>query len=46
MLSQNDDYGKDLLVGLKRGIARSQVKVVAAQNYEVTAPTSSRRSRS
>ena len=37
VLAQNDDYGRDLLVGLKRGIARSGVKVVAAQNYEVTA---------
>ena len=30
-------YGKDLLAGLKSGIARSKVKVVAAQPYEVTA---------
>ena len=37
ILAQNDDYGRDLLVGLKRGIARSGVKIVAAQNYEVTA---------
>ena len=37
VLAQNDDYGRDLLVGLKKGIARSTVKVVAAQNYEVTA---------
>jgi branched-chain amino acid transport system substrate-binding protein len=37
VLAQNDDYGKDLLIGLKRGIARSKVKIVAAQNYEVTA---------
>ncbi len=38
VLAQNDDYGKDLLAGLKQGIARSTVKIVAAQNYEVTAP--------
>ncbi len=38
VLFQNDDYGKDLLVGLKRGLQRSKVKVVAAQPYEVTAP--------
>ena len=37
MLFQNDDYGKDLLNGLKRGIQRSKVKVVAAEPYEVTA---------
>jgi branched-chain amino acid transport system substrate-binding protein len=38
VLFQNDDYGKDLLFGLKRGLARSKVKVVAAQPYEVTSP--------
>ena len=38
MLFQNDDYGKDLLLGLKRGLARSKVKVIAAQPYEVTSP--------
>ena len=38
VLFQNDAYGKDLLVGLKQGIARSTVKVVAAEPYEVTAP--------
>jgi branched-chain amino acid transport system substrate-binding protein len=37
VLAQNDDYGRDLLIGLKRGIQRSAVKVVAAENYEVTA---------
>jgi branched-chain amino acid transport system substrate-binding protein len=37
VLFQNDDYGKDLLSGLKRGLQRSKVKVVAAQPYEVTA---------
>lgn len=37
VLAQNDDYGRDLLLGLKRGIQRSPVKIVAAQNYEVTA---------
>ena len=36
VLFQNDDYGKDLLLGLKRGLARSKAKVVAAQPYEVT----------
>ncbi len=38
VLFQNDDYGKDLLGGLRRGLQRSKVKVVAAQPYEVTAP--------
>jgi branched-chain amino acid transport system substrate-binding protein len=37
VLFQNDDYGKDLLSGLKKGIARSKVRVVAAQGFEVTA---------
>jgi len=38
VLFQNDDYGKDLLAGLKRGLARSGSKVVAAEAYEVTSP--------
>jgi branched-chain amino acid transport system substrate-binding protein len=38
VLFQNDDYGKDLLGGLKRGLARSGSRVIAAQSYEVTAP--------
>ena len=37
VLFQNDDYGKDLLNGLKKGMQRSRVKVLAAQPYEVTA---------
>lgn len=37
VLLQNDDYGKDLLGGLKRGLARSGSRVIAAQPYEVTA---------
>jgi branched-chain amino acid transport system substrate-binding protein len=37
VLFQNDDYGKDLLSGLKRGMQRSKAKVVAAEPYEVTA---------
>ncbi len=36
VLLQNDEYGKDLLAGLKRGLARSGSSVVAAQTYEVT----------
>ena len=38
VLFQNDDYGKDLLLGLKRGLARSKAKIVAAQPYETTSP--------
>jgi branched-chain amino acid transport system substrate-binding protein len=38
VLFQNDDYGKDLLGGLKRGLARSGSKVIAAQPYNVTDP--------
>jgi len=37
VLFQNDDYGKDLLIGLKRGLQRSKAKVVAAQPYDATA---------
>jgi branched-chain amino acid transport system substrate-binding protein len=36
VLFQNDDYGKDLLNSLQRGLGRSGSKVVAAQPYEVT----------
>lgn len=36
VLFENDDYGKDLLGGLKRGLERSRVKVIAAEAYEVT----------
>ena len=38
VLFQNDNYGKDLIAGLKQGIARSTVRVIAAQPYEATAP--------
>ncbi|MGL6280613.1 MAG: ABC transporter substrate-binding protein [Gaiella sp.] len=37
VLFQNDSYGKDLLAGLKRGLARSKARVIAAEGYEVTA---------
>ena len=37
VLFQNDDYGKDLLVGLRRGLGGSGSRVIAAQPYEVTA---------
>src|ERR687891_1283802 len=38
VLYQNDDYGKDLLAGLRRGLARSRAKIVAQESYDVTAP--------
>ena len=38
VLFQNDDYGKDLLAGLKRGIAQSSARIVAEESYDVTAP--------
>jgi branched-chain amino acid transport system substrate-binding protein len=38
VLFQNDAYGKDLLGGLKQGIARSAVRIVAAAPFEVTSP--------
>jgi branched-chain amino acid transport system substrate-binding protein len=34
VLFENDDYGKDLLGGLKRGLQRSKAKVIAAQPYD------------
>lgn len=36
VLFQNDDYGKDLLNGIKKGLERSKAKVVAAEPYEAT----------
>ena len=38
VLFQNDDYGKDLLSGLKRGLQRSKAKVIAAQPYDPSSP--------
>jgi len=38
VLFQNDDYGKDLLGGLKRGLQRSTAKVIAAQPYDPRSP--------
>jgi branched-chain amino acid transport system substrate-binding protein len=37
VLAQNDSYGRDLLLGFKRGLAGGKAKVIAAQNYDVTA---------
>lgn len=37
VLFQNDDYGKELLGSLKRGLQRSKAKVIAAQPYDALA---------
>jgi branched-chain amino acid transport system substrate-binding protein len=34
VLFQKDEYGKDLLGGLKRGLQRSKTRVIAAQPYD------------
>ncbi|WP_427914426.1 ABC transporter substrate-binding protein [Ramlibacter sp. MMS24-I3-19] len=40
ILYQNDDYGKDVLTGVKRVLAGDKAKmIVAEQTYEVTDPT-------
>src|SRR6266705_2941037 len=39
ILFQNDDYGKDVLKGLKDGIAGSKVQIVAEAPYETSDPT-------
>src|SRR5919198_1117215 len=36
VLCQNDDYGKDLLKGLKNGLGRKTKLIVSKQNYDVT----------
>jgi len=36
VLYQNDDYGKDLLKGLKIGLGKKQKLIVSSQNYDVT----------
>ena len=33
VLFQDDDYGRELLAGLREGIARSRVRVIATQSY-------------
>ena len=37
VIAQDDSYGRDLLLGFKRGLVGGSAKVIAAQNYEVTA---------
>jgi branched-chain amino acid transport system substrate-binding protein len=36
VLYQNDDYGKDLLAGLRNGLGKKAKLVVSKQNYDVT----------
>jgi branched-chain amino acid transport system substrate-binding protein len=38
VLYQNDDYGKDLLAGLRNGLGKKAKLIVAKQNYDVTDP--------
>ena len=39
VLYQNDDYGKDLLKGLKDGLGAKASMIVAVESYELTDPT-------
>ena len=39
VIYQNDDYGKNLLYGLKVGLGRSKGNVVSEQAFEVTSPS-------
>jgi branched-chain amino acid transport system substrate-binding protein len=38
VLYQNDDYGKDLLAGLRNGLGKKAKLIVSKQNYDVTDP--------
>jgi ABC-type branched-subunit amino acid transport system substrate-binding protein len=38
VLYQNDDYGKDLLAGLRNGLGKKTKLIVAKQSYDVTDP--------
>ena len=37
VLYQNDDYGRDLLAGLQKGLGKQRSKIVAAVSYDPTA---------
>jgi branched-chain amino acid transport system substrate-binding protein len=39
VLYQNDDYGKDFLIGLKEALGNGSAKIVAEASYELTDPT-------
>ena len=41
VIYQNDDYGKDLLYGLKVGLGKSKGNIVSEQAFEVTSPSPS-----
>ena len=36
ILYQNDDYGKELIAGLRKGLGRMSRRIIAQQGYEVT----------
>ncbi|MFI5026860.1 MAG: ABC transporter substrate-binding protein [Solirubrobacterales bacterium] len=36
VIYQNDDYGKELIAGLRKGLGRMANRIVATQGYEVT----------
>ena len=46
VLYQNDDYGKDLLAGLSRGLGKKAKLVVSKQSYNADDSDVRRRSRS
>ncbi len=39
IIYQNDDYGKDLLSGVKEGLGEKASMIVAEESYEITEPT-------
>jgi branched-chain amino acid transport system substrate-binding protein len=39
VLYQNDDYGQDMMKGLKDGLGKGSVKIVSEQPYQVSDPT-------
>jgi len=39
VLFQNDDYGKDILKGLKQGLGNSSGVIVSEQSYDISEPT-------
>ena len=41
VIYQNDDYGKNLLYGLKVGLGKSKGNIVSEQAFEVTTPSPS-----
>jgi branched-chain amino acid transport system substrate-binding protein len=39
IIYQNDDYGRDLLAGVKEGLGEKASMIVAEESYEITEPT-------